>query len=971
MKKSYHLCVCVSGLALTLALGAGAAGAQDATPAAEPAASDTVVVVTGLRKSMQSSAQIKKNTQEIVDSVNAEDIGKLPDPNVADSLARIPGVQLYRYAGEGSSPSGIGNGVSIRGLQGQTRSEYNGRSFYTAGQRDYSLDNALPELVSGLDVFKNPSAEHIEGAIGGLVNIRTAHPFDNKGRVIVASAKANYYDFDGTAKPTLFGEYSDRWQTSNGEIGFLVAAGYQESAFRNDAMNINTWTPRTTVTNGDGSTSLVGATPNPDGQNQALISTPNDFLLFHNEHGGRTRYGINTALQYRNEKLEAYIDADYTYYEYNQPYYFLFPTLPGNATVSNLVTRPVDMTYNPVYNYPNTGLVSGQEFVSGTYHGVMPTTTSGRSWTDYTTGEVAAGLKYHVSEKLLLSADAQYVQARRFYNENAVNAAPIAGLTWDETRDFSDLEHPVVTLAGPSLSDANNWQLTTATIARQETKDHGVAIRGDLKYNIDAGPLADIKAGLRYADQTSTFNGISNTYAIKDAAGNPILLSATPSVDQSDTNWMRGTYGFQGGVAMFDRDALENASRLAAVFPNATRNGAYNGAQPSLSDNYQFPLLNYFQSVEKTSAAYLVGDLDFSVASIPVKGNVGMRIVKTESTAAAYQLKSGYAALDAQADISCQNTSSTSTVVCAAGTTTTDLDLIKSKNEYTDTLPSLNLTAYLQPSLLLRFGYSKGISRVGLGSLNPKVTVNSYYLNQSPNTPILGEASAGNPDLQPQRGTNYDLSLEKYFGSTGYIYGTVFKKDVTGFVSTVAGLEAVAGYSRQLLVSRPVNGLSGEIDGYELGGQSFLTFLPGFWSNFGVQANFAHQNATNDVNLGSATVPRIVNVPLEFQSKNSYNLVGFYEDGTLTARVAYNYRSDYLRGINGGGGLPNYDLITPGYGTLDASLSIKLSKQLNLTFEGSNLTNSAPDRWAGNGVPRLLYQYDRRYAVSVRYRFGS
>ena len=137
-----------------MALAVGQAFAQ--APAGQE--SDTTVVVSGLRASARSALAVKRDTMEVVDSISAEDIGKLPDPNVAETLTRIPGVQGYRYGGEGASPVGNGSGLTIRGLSGQTASQVNGRTYFTAGSREYNVEGAIPGMVAGIDVFKNPSA---------------------------------------------------------------------------------------------------------------------------------------------------------------------------------------------------------------------------------------------------------------------------------------------------------------------------------------------------------------------------------------------------------------------------------------------------------------------------------------------------------------------------------------------------------------------------------------------------------------------------------------------------------------------------------------------------------------------------------------------------------------------------------------------------------------------------------------------
>jgi TonB-dependent receptor len=903
---------------------------------------------------LQSSLEIKRDTMEVVDSINSEDIGKLPDPNVADALSRIPGVQLYRYAGEGSAPFGQGNGITIRGLQAQTRSEYNGRTYFTAGQREYSLDNALPELVSGLDVYKNPSADHIEGAIGGLVDVRTAHPFDYEGKTIVGAAKANYYDFDKGVEPTGFALFSDRWETAGGgELGFLIAGGYQKSNFRQDAINIGAWDARAAVpTTRAGYVGQPGVQDLVGASGDSAISTPGDFLMTHNEHGGRTRYGLNAALQWRpNDAVELYADADYNYYEYDQPYMFLQPN-SGGRPVINLVTRS-DPKFGTIFN-ANRDLVSGQSFVSGTFLGLGTNSVSatgansnmnaigGRSWTQYETGQAAIGGKWQASDALELAADIAYIKASQVKNERSLTTTARQGLSWDLTKDFSG--DPSLAISGPSLADPANWFFNTTNIFRHNIDDDGLAVRFDAKYEL-ASVFKTLRAGVRYADQTSTFNRSNNTYAIRGPGGanDLIYMSSVPSfVTTSDSNFFRGDAGFQGGHAVTNFERLMG-SNIAGAFPNAYRVFGSNIATSQVrpDGNIIWAPLDYLETVEKTYAGYISGDFEFELG-LPMRSSAGVRFVRTDAQASANQLPPGQVVGDFQ--------------------TTTNVILVTQKTSYDNVLPSLNLTANLTDELLLRFGYSKGISRSALASLNPRVNINEAILPTD-----IGH-NAGNPNLGPQKAANYDLSLEYYFSATGYTYATIFRKDVDGFINTVSSLEDVPGRSVQYLISRPVNGLSGKIDGAEAGFQSFLSFLPGVFSHFGVQANYTYIDGSNDVDIdGRPTVVNIVNVPLEYQSKSSYNLVGFYEDQLLTARLAYGYRSSYARAVNGGGN-PAYPLKTPGYGTLDASVNFNLSEQLSMNFDAANLTNTAPDRYSGD-APRLVYTYDRRYGVGLRYRF--
>ena len=140
-----------------------AAAASQSQPTADQAAE---IVVTGVRQSLKTSTAVKRNAPEVVDSISSDDIGKLPDLNVAETLTRVPGVQAYRFGGEAASPVGQGSGLTIRGLTGQTASRVDGRAYFTAGQREFNVEGASPGTVAGIDVYKNPTADHIEGAIG-------------------------------------------------------------------------------------------------------------------------------------------------------------------------------------------------------------------------------------------------------------------------------------------------------------------------------------------------------------------------------------------------------------------------------------------------------------------------------------------------------------------------------------------------------------------------------------------------------------------------------------------------------------------------------------------------------------------------------------------------------------------------------------------------------------------------------------
>ena len=235
----------VSAAALACLSVAAPAWAQDqTTPPATgdaPAAQEVTIVVQGYRQSLQSAQNLKKNSDVIVDSVTAEDIGALPDRSVTETLQRIPGVSINRFAA-GVDPDHFsveGSGVVVRGLN-FVRSELNGRDTFTANNgRILSFADVPSELMGGVDVFKSPSADLIEGGISGTVNLRTRLPFDSNKQILSLSTEASYGDMVKKWKPTYSFLYSDRFDTNVGEFGLLLSFVQSELATRSDGIQVS------------------------------------------------------------------------------------------------------------------------------------------------------------------------------------------------------------------------------------------------------------------------------------------------------------------------------------------------------------------------------------------------------------------------------------------------------------------------------------------------------------------------------------------------------------------------------------------------------------------------------------------------------------------------------------------------------------------------------------------------------------
>lgn len=298
----------VSAAALCL-FGAGSAWAQTAgtsaqtTPAAAQDTDDTTteaeeeVVVQGYRQALQSAQQIKKNSDSIVDSVTAEDIGALPDRSVVETLQRIPGVSISRFAA-GNDPDHFsveGSQATVRGLT-YVRSEFNGREAFSAlNGRSLGFQDVPSELLGGVDVFKSPTADRIEGGISGIVNLRTRLPFDSKGTYVAGAAEINYGDFVNKSAPTLSLLASTRWETGIGEFGIMGSAVYSQLYTRNDRLQVSSFRVRPIYSNG----TRTDVVPFTGGTQQGSGLFPRGAVMGTQEFE-RERYGYSAALQWRS-----------------------------------------------------------------------------------------------------------------------------------------------------------------------------------------------------------------------------------------------------------------------------------------------------------------------------------------------------------------------------------------------------------------------------------------------------------------------------------------------------------------------------------------------------------------------------------------------------------------------------------------------------------------------------------------------
>lgn len=927
-------------------------------PASDPDEDEAQVdeiVVTGLRASLASAQSIKQNSEQFVDSITAVDIGRLPDVNVAEALQRVSGIQITRNYGEGS-------GIAIRGLT-NVRSELNGRDIFSAsGGRGLSWEEVGSDLLAGVDVYKNPSAELIEGGLGGTINLRTRLPFDASGRVVSASASLTHYDL---ANDHGFGASflaSDRWDTGMGEFGAMLNMSYGETAFRQDEAVVEPYLVRTDV---PGFVGQQIAVPNGGG--------------FKVGFGERERFSAALALQWRpNSTTEFYLQAlrtDYTFQD-NGLSFFAYG---GNGV-------PLDLAPGATFTVEN-GLATSGSFVNP---GVDAVTFASNRDTDTT--DISIGGKWQATNRLQISADLQYIDSN-VYQETMNLTASVLTNTSGPLDYSSGTGVPIfpgnyvfnfdTRTDVPSFGTNNgyygnlaNYGLTAVLPYRELNDAESWAGRVDMRWDFEEGGfLRDFRAGVRATDRTAinrsttygTWTAIGSTCANWSSPTGCFRLSQFP--DYAEQFPFRNSFLSGDGANVFGdvwMFGLRQVGDAQAVFDFL--------GSPPINQSVDFrsfddPAAQVSNVSETTYAGYGVIRFGSTLFGREFDGNFGVRVVKTESASDGFQT------------INYRDP----TFVPGGPGTPTSLSIVMpivGENSYTDVLPSLNLRMFLTPELQLRFAASRNMARPDFGQLNATFNISPNYGVDGSNVTPIGTGSGtatGNPTLDPQRVDAFDAAIEWYFSPVGFIYGTVFRKDIKDLFFSVSSIEnydllnpngTVAFSQVPFNITRLQNVDEGKLEGFEIGGQRFFNFLPSPYDGLGIQANYTYikSNAAT-IAANAQTGGTAISVPIQGLSENSYNVVLLYEKYGFNARLAYNWRDDYLETTQGVG-TGQLPIFGKAYGVLDASISYDFNPNVALTFDAQNILNEEFHTYQITEDRYRDYQLDdRRFSVRLRVRY--
>ena len=910
------------------------------------------VVATGIRQSLKEARDLKRNADTAIDSITASDVGALPDLSVAEALSRIPGVVAQRFDitsnNGGDFPSPEGGGNLIRGLT-LVRSEYNGRDAFSAnGGRSLDFGTVPPELIGAVDVYKNTSADLIEGGIGGTINLRSLEPFDRDGLVAVVSVDGTYTDLRDEWAPDYSALLGNRWDTGAGEFGLL--GSFSSSELKSDLHGFQ-----------------IGQVV-PFNTDNGPIALPGGFQLRTNDVD-RKRDSYYVAGQWRNNDGSLQLTAKYSLIENtvdgNERTVEFFPDgesasqfeitpsfLDGDFTTSQFSSAGLPACQGGNEAFPGaceitTGVngILDQGIISNnlrdwTGAAGAPFTNLGINQVDNSqTDDLSLNIKWRPSDRLFVNLDghkttAEFDRTRlwagsRFFSDFTLNADldnPQVSLIPRPDSNPSGFTRGDVGVTGTGdITDPANAYLLFAADEFQQNEGDLYALRGDIEYEFDGdGWFDSIKFGARYADrdQINRQAGLNWAAVAPPWAGGYVPYGALNNstaelVDFADFQRGGVVLGSNTSVLFPDRDLIQNYDAFVD-FINSEPLISGDGFNPDWS-----PLRNPEGVVdfagrgqtgdvrEKTQNYY--ARLDFGNEfnnGMSLEGNVGVRYTKSDVSANGVLTYADIRSQQLQ-DGGEPNTGDLQSLAFTPETVAffAQADENRDGTGSSDSrwLPSLNLKLNVTDNFLVRFAASEAITRPNIAQLrvDQVATVNRLFLvsedpDLDPDDRVIGiqptaiNLFGGNPNLKPIESTNLDLSFEAYYGDNNSLTLTLFQKDIRNniiYASETIGTETLDGEQVPVIFNGDLNQDEAKIKGFEVAYQQFFDTLPGLLGNLGVQANYTYIDATTQ-----APQPNVAegDPNFDFQRVYRYGVEDFLGLSQDSANLIGIYQDDSL-----------------------------------------------------------------------------
>ena len=859
-----------------LLIVAAAASAQDlglTTTAETPE-----IVVTGYAASLSGALAQKRAATNVVDVVKAEDIGKFPAQNIAEALQRVPGVSIVRDRGEGVFVRIRGLGANFQVVTLNNRAAAVNENVRDSGQsgRQFRFDTLPSELMSAVEVIKSPRADLTEGGIGGIVNLQTFRPIDLKKPVLALSATASSPRLADAVDPRISGMAS--WVNEEGTFGALVAAVYDERTTRQDRVTGVGWVEGRIDSDGDGVR---------DGDTILVPNSTRPTL----EREDRNRIGLNGAIQWRpDDRFELNVDGLWSKLKID------YDELTYSTDFSATGLRSI---------VPGTAVIENGVLTAAT---VATSTQIGRetSRLDYENWLIGANAKWTANGWTLM-ADASMGRAYSntptpIYRSRLLG--PVGNVSFDYGKVGERL--PNISFETADLNEPTTLPGRRIEYRVNDSLDRQRAATFDIARDLD-GALRALRAGTKIEKRDRTYNrrDINFTGGIAGRRFDASFFDAFP-VD----NFLDGV-----GGNLPNSWLMPNPDRFLEV---ATGKEALLSAPLTRGD-----LRNSYAIDERIIAGYGMGEFEFPLGGITIRGDAGVRYAHTRQTS------SGHA--------------DNGTVAVP----------VRFERNYDNFLPALNVVAEFTPNLQMHFAASKVITRPSLADLAPRLTINS--------NPTILTAVGGNPELRPFEAWQYDATMEWYFAPGSALIGGAFYKDITTFVFQQTRSFNLDGQVYRL--TAPENGGNAYVAGIEIAYQQLFKMLPEPFDGLGFQANYTHTASKGTYAMSDGTTFRD---DLTDVASDSFNLTAFYEKGPVGARASYSWRGKVLRDVGGAGLAANNDAA---FGSLDFDISYKVTPNVTFVVQGINVAGGVQWQYVRDNRFAGYTDYGTTLMAGVRARF--
>ncbi len=975
--------------AAMLALGGGSALAQQTqpeTPAAPAAAASAptatsanqTIVVTGIRRSIESSIATKRNSDSIVEAISAEDIGKLPDASIAESLARLPGLTGQR------GTDGRVNVISIRGLSPAFSGVLlNGREIVSSNDgRAVEYDQFPSELIGSATVYKTPSASLIGQGLSGTVDLMARRPLDTRGREIAINVRGETNSLKtqvpGVASPTG-NRFSLSYvnQFADNTIGVALGFAHLQSTTQARVLELDQYgdyTPYGVPIAGTVPSLIQAPSVTWGPVSQAMLPM---FWTGSQYTKKNTRDGLMAVLEYKpNKDLRSQLDL----------YYSKFDTHEVGGKLTSNMFASWGQFFGPAGSLNTLSNVGTTQVGQNTYAtsataSALPTTTT--NWDTRRRDEISAigwNTSLKVGDQWTLTSDLAYSRDVRdeVYQEvyagpwnNAANTWAYGPFQWNVPVNGG--AQTVAPLTPGFLSNPANMRFGdvigfdyvpgeprwTGVVRDPHSVDTIKSLRLQAKRPLELlGAFSQVTGGVNYTQRDKSIEKNETRLVMPlDANGNVIRDIPIGSVMAPlDMSWM--------GVPDF----------LRLNVPSLVSSGALDRKAAEFFRKGNDAFVN-----EKITTAFVQLDIDAQLGSIPLRGNLGLQAVHSDQRSEGYQ----YLGLDND-----QNQ---------------DLSLLIRRSggaKYDEVLPSLNLVAELKPDLIARFGLGMQTARPEINDMRAGGSTPRLNTDPGPNEGTWQITYAGNPELKPWKASAIDLSVEKYFGKRSYISVAAFRKNLLSYV--IASEQPVdrsntplpPGYtpSPGVVVQqfggeiKPRNGSGGRLEGYEFAAALEGAMLTPVLDGFGVVFSASKLNSSirdqrvdqnsNQVIVGSST-------PINGLSGRSNSLTVYYEKHGFSARVSQRYRSAFtattrdifFRPTTRSQGADKVIDMQTGYAFDDGGAY----KGLSVLLQVNNLTDTKPVNYKTPGnldvpdptqlVPNFTYRFGRQILAGLNYKF--